>query len=122
MYYYNRYCQTLWILVLLDFMYITYMKGYFERQVKEVQGSSIQLNLVAAIVCYLSLSFGLYYFIIREKKGLADAFLLGLVIYSTYELTTLSLFKNWSIKTVIIDSLWGAILFTLTTAIVYRLY
>ena len=33
----------------------------------------------------------------------------------------LALFKNWSVFTVIIDTLWGTVLFGLTTAIVYKL-
>ena len=98
------------------------MKTYFDNQVKAVQGSVIQMNLLAAVLCYISLVFGVYYFIIREKKSLLQAFLLGLVIYTVYEFTTWALFKNWKISTVIMDSLWGAILFTLTTAIVYFIY
>jgi uncharacterized membrane protein len=98
------------------------MKGYFDEQIKQIQGSGIQMNLYAAILCYISLVFGLYYFIIKDKKPLYQAFLLGLVIYSVYEFTTWALLKNWKMQTVIIDSLWGAILFTLTTAIVYKVY
>jgi uncharacterized membrane protein len=98
------------------------MKGFFDNQIKSVQGSNIQMNVLAAILCYISLVFGVYYFIIREKKPLFQAFLLGLVIYTVYEFTNWSLFKNWKLTTVIMDSVWGAILFTLTTAIVYFIY
>jgi len=48
-------------------------------------------------------------------------FLLGIIIYSVYDLTSLALLKNWSVKTAIIDTLWGGILFTLTTLAVYKL-
>jgi uncharacterized membrane protein len=98
------------------------MKTFFDNQVKSVQGSIIQMNLLAAILCYISLVFGIYYFIIKDRKPLFDAFLLGLVIYTVYEFTTWALFKNWKVATVIMDSLWGATLFTLTTAIVYFIY
>jgi len=113
---------TFVVFVALDSIYLTSMKTYFDNQVKAVQGSVIQMNLLAAVLCYISLVFGVYYFIIREKKSLLQAFLLGLVIYTVYEFTTWALFKNWKISTVIMDSLWGAILFTLTTAIVYFIY
>jgi uncharacterized membrane protein len=113
---------TFVVFVTLDSIYLTSMKGYFDNQVKSVQGSIIQMNLLAAVLCYISLVFGVYYFIIREKKSLLQAFLLGLVIYTVYEFTNWALFKNWKIATVIMDSLWGAILFTLTTAIVYFIY
>ena len=110
------------VFVAIDSAYLISMKGYFDEQIKQIQGSGIQMNLYAAILCYISLVFGLYYFIIKDNKSLYQAFLLGLVIYSVYEFTTWSLLKNWKMQTVIIDSLWGAILFTLTTAIVYKVY
>jgi uncharacterized membrane protein len=113
---------TFVVFVTLDSIYLTSMKTYFDNQVKSVQGSIIQMNLLAAVLCYISLVFGVYYFIIREKKSLLQAFLLGLVIYTVYEFTNWALFKNWKLTTVILDSLWGAILFTLTTAIVYFIY
>lgn len=113
---------TFVVFITLDSIYLTSMKGFFDRQVKSIQGSIIKMNLVPAILCYISLVFGVYYFIIREKKSLGDAFLLGLVIYTVYEFTNWSLFDNWKLMTVVIDSLWGAILFTLTTAISYFIY
>jgi uncharacterized membrane protein len=108
-------------LVLLDSIYLRIMKNAFNKQIMLIQGSSIQLNMFAAIGCYISLIFGLYYFIIREKRSIKDAFLLGIVIYSVYDLTTLALLKKWSPMLSLIDSVWGGILFALTTAIVYRI-
>jgi uncharacterized membrane protein len=113
---------TFVVFIALDSIYLTSMKQFFDNQVKSIQGSAIQMNLLAAVLCYISLVFGVYYFIIREKKSLFEAFLLGLVIYTVYEFTNWALFKNWKLTTVIMDSLWGAILFTLTTAIVYFIY
>ena len=113
---------TFVVFVTLDSIYLTSMKGYFDNQVKLIQGSVIKMNLVPAILCYISLVFGVYYFIIKERKPLLDAFLLGLVIYTVYEFTNWALFNSWKPLTVVIDSLWGAILFTLTTAISYFIY
>jgi len=113
---------TFIVFVVLDAVYLTSMKGFFDNQVKSIQGSIIQMNLFAAVLCYISLVFGVYYFIIKDNRSLVDAFLLGLVIYSVYELTNWSLFKEWKPATVVMDSLWGATLFTLTTAIVYFIY
>jgi hypothetical protein len=65
--------------------------------------------------------FGLYYFIIKDGRSIYEAFLLGIIIYSVYDLTSLALLKNWSVTTAVIDTLWGGILFTLTTFAVYKL-
>ena len=113
---------TFVVFVILDSIYLISMKRYFDNQVKSIQGSPIKMNFVPAILCYISLVFGVYYFIIKERKPLLDAFLLGLVIYTVYEFTNWALFDNWKPLTVLIDSLWGAVLFTLTTAIIYSIY
>ena len=93
----------------------------FNKQIIAVQGSPVVFNAYATILCYIALIFGIYYFIIREKKSILDAFLLGIVIYAVYETTTLALLKNWAYKTAIIDTMWGGTLFALTTFIVYKL-
>ena len=109
------------VLIILDSVYLHLMTGYFKRQVMAVQGSPLQLNLVGAALCYVFIIFGLNYFIIKNKKSVKDAFLLGIVVYAIFELTNLALFKNWHIMSVLIDTLWGGILFGLTTGIVYKL-
>lgn len=106
------------VLLVLDGIYLFAMQNYFHNQIKCVQGSGIELNVYASIGVYILIVFGLYYFIIREKKGVFDAFLLGIVIYGIYELTSLALLKEWSVKTVVMDSLWGGVLFALTTIII----
>lgn len=101
--------------VALDFLYLNLIKGYFVRQIAKVQGEKMEVNLLGAALCYIFLIIGLNYFIIEPKKSVYDAFLLGIVIYGVYETTNYSLLKNWSIFTVIIDTLWGGILFATTT-------
>jgi uncharacterized membrane protein len=76
------------------------------------------MNFLGAAICYILLVVGINYFIIKPRKSISDAFLLGIIIYGVYETTNLTLFKNWSILTVIIDTLWGGILFAATTYIV----
>jgi uncharacterized membrane protein len=104
--------------VSLDFMYLNLMKGYFNNQVKKIQGTSLQINYLGVLLCYIFLIFGINYFIIKPRKSIQDAFLLGLIIYGVYETTTLTLFTNWSFLTVIMDTIWGGMLFALTNAIV----
>jgi len=78
----------------------------------------MKLNYLGAALCYIFLIVGINYFIIKPRKSVSDAFLLGIVIYGVYETTNYALFTNWSIWTVIIDTLWGGLLFASTTYIV----
>jgi uncharacterized membrane protein len=96
-------------------MYLNLIKNYFSKQIERVQGEKLTVNFLGVAICYILLISGLNYFIIEPKKSVYDAFLLGIVIYGVYETTNYSLFKNWSILTVIIDTLWGGILFAATT-------
>ena len=112
---------TALLFVILDGIYLNLIKGYFNRQIKAVQGSDIQVNIVAAGITYIFLIFGLNYFIIQQNRPVKDAALLGLVIYAVYEFTNMALFKNWYTLTAIIDTAWGAILFALVTGITYKL-
>ena len=110
------------LLVVLDSVYLNLVKQYYNYQIKSVQGSDMKINLSAAILCYVFLVFGINYFIIREKKSVLDAFLLGLTIYAVYELTSMALLKKWTWLTVIMDTTWGGILFALTTYLVYLIF
>jgi uncharacterized membrane protein len=106
------------VFVTIDYFYLNLIKNYFKKQVQLVQGSPLELNYLGAIICYIFLIFGINYFIIKPKRSVQDAFLLGLIIYGVFETTNLALFSKWSWLTVVIDSLWGGILFALTTYIV----
>ena len=109
------------IFVLIDSIYLFSSKTYFQKQIFSVQKGPIQLRIVPTILCYIALIFGLWYFIIREKKSWVQAFLLGIVIYSVYETTNYATLKAWTAKTVIMDTIWGGILFALVTKIVQLL-
>ena len=109
-------------MVVLDYVYLSLMTNYFANQVKNVQGSPLKLNFLATAICYIFLILGLNYFIIKPRRSVQDAFLLGLVIYGVYETTNWALFSNWSVISVIIDTLWGGILFAITTYVTTRIF
>jgi uncharacterized membrane protein len=105
----------------IDFVYLNVFKGFFDKQIQLVQGSQLKINYLGAALCYIFLIAGINYFIIKPKKSVSDAFLLGIVIYGVYETTSYALLKDWSIFTVIIDTLWGGLLFASTTYLVNML-
>jgi uncharacterized membrane protein len=108
------------VLLALDFMYISVTRSMFEIQIADVQRVALQIRPLGAVLCYLLLVIGLYYFIVREHRPVFDAFLLGLVIYGVYETTSYALLKKWRWNIVLMDTLWGGILFALTTFITYK--
>ena len=112
---------TALIFVILDGIYLNLIRDYFNKQIRSVQGSDIKVDFIAAAITYIFLIFGLNYFILSKNGSVKDAALLGLVIYAVYEFTNNALLKNWSYTTAIMDTVWGATLFGLTTAIIHFL-
>ena len=110
------------IFLFLDFVFLFLNKSNFERQILQVQRVSIIMKPSGILFCYIFLLLGLYYFILREKRTPLEAFLLGLIIYGVYETTTYSVLNNWKFTTVLTDTLWGGILFYLTTYLSYKIY
>jgi uncharacterized membrane protein len=107
------------VMLSLDAIYLSAMRDIFEIQIAAVQRVALQFRPLGAVICYILLISGLYYFILRTRRPISDAFFLGIVIYGVYESTTYALLKQWKLKTLIMDTLWGGILFALTTGIVY---
>ena len=105
----------------LDACYLTLLKSHFMEMVRKVQGSELTVRYTSAIACYVFLVGGLYYFILKDRRSPVDAFLFGLVVYGVYDTTTYALLKNWRLELAVIDTLWGGVLFYLTSKIYYWL-
>jgi uncharacterized membrane protein len=108
------------LIVVIDFVYLKSIAPYFNKQITAVQGSGIKMDYISAVICYIFIVIALYHFIIRKNAPVRDAMILGWCIYMIYELTTKALITRWSWTTVLIDGIWGGILFGLVT-VVYRL-
>ena len=108
------------ILLVLDSIYLyTFSKTFTDSIVNIQNGVAIKYNIPSMILCYLFLIAGINYFIIMPKRTVFDAFFLGIVIYGVYETTNFTLLNKWPLNIAIIDTLWGGILFALTTYITY---
>lgn len=105
-------------LISIDSIYLYFIKNLFAQNILTIQSSPLQINIFGVILCYIFLVFGLNYFILNTNKSVLDAFILGLIIYGVFESTNLALFKKWHLSIVVLDTLWGGILFALTTYII----
>ena len=109
------------LVVIIDAIYLNAMKDSFGSMVTSIQRVVMKVKLLPAILCYILIIFGLNYFILNKRQGILEAFLLGFVIYGIFDMTNMALFKKYKWNLAIIDSLWGGVLFALTTAIVNAL-
>ena len=109
------------LFVIIDAIFLSIMSKRFNTMIKNIQGSTISLNLPNAIICYLFLMFTINYFVIKDKRTITDAFLLGLGIYGVYEFTNAAIIKKWNLTNAVIDTVWGGVLFATTTLLTYKL-
>ena len=95
---------------------------------KEELGSLLAAkpNMVAAIIFYVIFVVGVVVFAILPaaqagdwKVALGLGALLGLVAYATYDLTNLATLKDFPVKIVIIDLIWGTALTASVATLTY---
>ena len=103
------------IFILLDAIYLTLSRSITVPLIEKIQHSPINIDFFSLIIVYIFDILVLYYFIFFKNLSLFEAFLLGLCVYGVYEFTNKSIFTKWNYSLVIIDTLWGGILFLLTT-------
>ena len=109
------------IMLFLDFIYLSITSNFYKNLIENIQKEKFKIKLIPTIFCYIFLVFSLYYFILKDKRKVFDAFILGVCIYAVFELTNFAIFNKWNIQAVFLDTIWGGILFTLTTYLTYKL-
>tara|TARA_B110000495_G_C23028129_1_gene611467 strand:+ start:869 stop:1240 length:372 start_codon:yes stop_codon:yes gene_type:complete len=111
------------VLLAIDSIYLYSMKNHYSDLITKIQGKGITMRMVPTFFVYLLLYLGWYNFIfinkskMTQKELLLNAFILGFVIYGVYELTNYAIIDDWTLKTVLIDTVWGGILLSLLTLV-----
>ena len=106
----------------IDSIYLLSIKNITSKMMLKIQKSELVVKTFYAFLSYLLTIFALNYFIIQNdklsnKNKYINAFILGSIIYGVYETTNMALFNDWDEKLLIIDTLWGGIIFFIITYI-----
>ena len=117
-----KWIVTAVILLSLDFIYLSATSGFFQSMIQSIQcGKKMEIRIIGAVLTYICLVALLNVFIFNDNRSVKDAFLMGICVYGVYETTNYAIIDKWLKTSVVIDTLWGGILFGLTTGIVYKL-
>jgi uncharacterized membrane protein len=108
------------ILIALDLGFINLNKKMYEYTVINVQRVVMVPKYAGIFVAYFFILVILYWFILRQRRPIWEAALLGMAVNGIYESTNYTMFKKWPLDLAIIDTLWGGVLYGLTTAAVYH--
>jgi uncharacterized membrane protein len=110
------YLIALPIFFMVDMIWLGLLaKNFYKNQIGFLMKPDV--NWTAAIIFYLLFLVGVVLYVIEpalEKKDLMFALsrgaLFGLITYATYDLTNLATLKDWPLKVVVVDMIWGAVL------------
>ena len=100
--------------------------GFYQKHLGHLMRSDVILP--AALLFYLLYVVAILVFAVllglesqSINRTLALGAFLGLVAYSTFDLTCLALFKNFPVKVVIIDLIWGTVLTATVAGISHKI-
>ncbi len=108
--------DIVWIKLVMQNQYSLEVGNYLRKE-----NGKLSALVFPALVAYVIMALGLFYFIGLNASGLAlskvvlSGAILGLVIYSTFALTNYSILKFWTLKLVFLDIGWGIVLGSLTS-------
>ena len=107
-------------IVLITILFFIFDKIWFETPiaketynttVKMVQGFEIDSNnkIIYAVIAYLIMGLGYYYLIYPnlDSNWKLKSIMFSLLVWGVFNTTNMVIFKNYTQKMVIIDTLWG---------------
>jgi uncharacterized membrane protein len=115
-FYLKLYILTVPVFFILDMLWLGYAaRGFYKTHLGFILSPTV--NWTAAVVFYLIYIVGIITFAVLpalDKGSLARAAILGSLFgfftYATYDLTNLATIRDWPLKVVIVDVIWGAFL------------
>ena len=118
-----KWIVTAVILLSLDFIYLSATSGFFQSMIQSIQcGKKMEIRIIGAVLTYICLVALLNVFIFNDNRSVKDAFLMGICVYGVYETTNYAILDKWLKTSVVIDTLWGGILFAGTTYIMQKYF
>lgn len=116
------YALTLPVFLAVDLLWLGVVaRGFYQTHLGAIVSPTV--NWPAAVVFYLVYVVGILVFAVvpgLAKDSLAVAAgwgaLFGLFTYATYELTNLATLRDWPLRIVIVDTLWGVVLCALVAS------
>jgi len=96
--------------ILYDALFFWVNQTFLNQTIQKVQHAPVKVRLVGAAICYVALTILMY---LTLSWDYLKTFLLGACIYAVYEGTNYAIFQKWPLAMVLLDTIWGGILFVL---------
>ena len=126
-YYFKLYLLTIPVFFAIDLLWLGVVaKNFYQNNLAHLLSPAV--NWPAALTFYFMYIAGIILFAVKPgldagslaKTALWGA-LFGFFTYATYDLTNLATLRDWPLKVVVIDILWGTVLCTLVASGSYQI-
>lgn len=105
-------------LIILDFIWLGIITKQFIisqfGSLIETQYNSIKIKLAYGLLAWFAIALGVFIFAVNPADTLSKTIILaatfGFISYAIYDLTNATFIKNYPIKFVFVDILWGTVL------------
>lgn len=127
LFYLKLYLLTVPVFFVIDLLWLGIIaRNIYQKNLGHLL--SPEVNWPAAFLFYLLYIGGIILFAVRPALIDQSLFtaalwgaLFGFFTYMTYDLTNLATLRNWPLKIVLIDILWGTVLCTLVASTSYKI-
>jgi uncharacterized membrane protein len=93
--------------LIIDITWLKFVMGpHYAPMIKEIQGTTMNINIYYAIAAYICVLI-LLYIIIKNNLTLTESFLVGVAGWGLYDFTAGAVIKKWSLPLALLDVLWG---------------
>jgi uncharacterized membrane protein len=113
------------LVITIDFLWIKFiMHGEYTKLIADIQKTSMIVRFIPTVLSYLTIILPIVLFVIPRispKTRVTDSFLfgglMGFFMYGMFSFTNYALIDKWSVKVVLLDTVWGAFLYSIVTLI-----
>jgi len=121
------YICTFLVFIVIDLIWLGFIaRSFYRKQLSNLIAGKVKW--IPALVFYFIYIIGVLLLVIvpafdkaSPSYAVLKGALLGFVSYSTYDLSNMATLKNWSIKVVFADIIWGTILTATVSLISYSI-
>jgi uncharacterized membrane protein len=111
------------LVLTIDFIWIKLvMLDQYNSLIYNVQNKSLSVRFIPTILSYITIILPIVLFVIpklTQRRRVLDSLvyggIMGFLMYGMFSFTNYALIQDWSFTVVLLDTIWGAILYSIVS-------